>query len=429
MRPAPPHGSARPPRPRDAIRFQHSAQSPSASPVDRVAAPAAGQCERRLPESDRRADRCPVHFEEMLERYGRIMTCKPVGIAVALGLLLSSCARKNDSAAEEKAALSTTAAPAPAPGPKVTVHLKSGKTVGGTIVASSAADITVDGEDGTETKIATAQIRSIDYGAAAAAPEPPARSGSERRERSKPAPPPAARSDSASNTPAVSAAPARAGEATPPPESNPAGNDPAPPPSFAAAPPPANQPAGNTFDAGPWSRTLELPVGSEVSVRLNETIDSKTAQPGQTFDAEVTRHARDIAGDVVIPRGARARIQIKSASKGDRFHGSADLVLDMKSVTIAGKRHRIGTADLSQKGKSGVGLNTRTAKYAGGAAAIGAIIGAIAGGGKGAAIGAGAGAGAGVLGEVATKGGSIKIPAETVLTFRLDQPLLVTVEE
>jgi hypothetical protein len=60
----------------------------------------------------------------------------------------------------------------------------------------------------------------------------------------------------------------------------------------------------------------------------------------------------------------------------------------------------------------------------GGGAALGAIIGAIAGGGKGAAIGAGSGAGAGALTQILTKG-SIKIPAETVLTFKLDSALRV----
>jgi outer membrane lipoprotein SlyB len=70
-------------------------------------------------------------------------------------------------------------------------------------------------------------------------------------------------------------------------------------------------------------------------------------------------------------------------------------------------------------------MNKRTAEYSGGAAALGAIIGAIAGGGKGAAIGAGAGAGAGALTQVLTKGGSIRVPAETVLTFQLDKPVQI----
>jgi hypothetical protein len=66
-----------------------------------------------------------------------------------------------------------------------------------------------------------------------------------------------------------------------------------------------------------------------------------------------------------------------------------------------------------------------TLEFTGGAVVIRAVIGAIAGGGKGAAIGAGSGAGAGALTQAITKGGSIKVPAETVLAFQLDQPLHV----
>jgi len=73
--------------------------------------------------------------------------------------------------------------------------------------------------------------------------------------------------------------------------------------------------------------------------------------------------------------------------------------------------------------RQGIGTNKRTGEFAGAGAAIGAIIGAVAGGGKGAAIGTGAGGG--LAAEVLTKGGAIKIPAETVLTFRLDMPLKV----
>jgi hypothetical protein len=117
---------------------------------------------------------------------------------------------------------------------------------------------------------------------------------------------------------------------------------------------------------------------------------------------------------------------IKSASKGGRFKGASDLVLDLQSVTINGKQYLINSTDVAKKGKSGVGANKRTAVYTGGGAALGAIIGAIAGGGKGAAIGAGAGAGAGALTQILTKGKSIKVPVESVLTFNLDKPLQVT---
>jgi hypothetical protein len=59
----------------------------------------------------------------------------------------------------------------------------------------------------------------------------------------------------------------------------------------------------------------------------------------------------------------------------------------------------------------------------GGGAAIGALIGALVGHGKGAAIGAGVGAAAGAGGEVLTKGKEVRVPAETVMNFKLDKDL------
>jgi hypothetical protein len=88
-------------------------------------------------------------------------------------------------------------------------------------------------------------------------------------------------------------------------------------------------------------------------------------------------------------------------------------VLDLQSVTINGRPHTLDTVDVTKEGKSGVGANRRTAEYAGGGAALGAI------------VGAGAGAGAGALAQILTKGRAINVPVESVLTFSLDKPLKV----
>lgn len=196
---------------------------------------------------------------------------------------------------------------------------------------------------------------------------------------------------------------------------------------YAEAPAPAG-PVADKAVREVTSKTLELLPGSMVSVRTNETIDSAKTSEGRTYTAVVTRDAKDANGDVVIPRGAEARIVIRSASKGGRIRGASDLVLDLDSVVVGGKTYSIGTTAIARTGKPGIGANKRTAEYTGGGAAVGAIIGAIAGGGKGAAIGAGAGAGAGALTQIITKGGSIKVPVESILTFRLDQPLRITAQ-
>ena len=173
------------------------------------------------------------------------------------------------------------------------------------------------------------------------------------------------------------------------------------------------------------TKTHTLAAGAQVPVRVEETIDSAVATQGQTYAAEVTQDVLDASGAVVIPRGSNAQVVIRSASKGGRIRGASDLVLDLDSVSVGGQRYKLDTADYEQKGRDGVGKNRRTAIFSGGGAAAGAIIGAIAGGGKGAAIGAASGAGAGAATQILTKGGSIRVPAETILTFKLDAPLRV----
>jgi hypothetical protein len=172
------------------------------------------------------------------------------------------------------------------------------------------------------------------------------------------------------------------------------------------------------------TRTFVAPAGTQLSVRADETIDSATATEGQRFPASITAAVKDANGDVVIPRGARAQLVIRSASQGGKIRGASDLVLDVQTVEINGRSYQLSTVDLAQQGREGVGANKRTGVFAGGGAALGAVIGAIAGGGKGAAIGAGSGAAAGAATQILTKG-KIKIPAETVLTFQLDKPLHV----
>ena len=97
--------------------------------------------------------------------------------------------------------------------------------------------------------------------------------------------------------------------------------------------------------------------------------------------------------------------------------------LDLRSIEVNGCRYHIGTEDVGKSSNRRFGKNKRTAEMVGGGAVLGTLLGAIAGGGKGAAIGAVAGAAAGGTAQVLTKGKQVKVPAETVLKFRLDRPL------
>jgi hypothetical protein len=171
--------------------------------------------------------------------------------------------------------------------------------------------------------------------------------------------------------------------------------------------------------------TFVIPSGTQISVRNDEAIDSAKASEGQTYAAEVTSDVHDANGAVVIPQGANAQLIVKSASSGGRIRGASDLVIDLKSISVDGQQYAVTASDFQEEGKSGIGGNKRTAEYVGGGTALGAIVGAIAGHGKGAAIGAASGAGAGALTQILTKGGSIKVPAETLMTFMLEKPIRI----
>lgn len=166
-----------------------------------------------------------------------------------------------------------------------------------------------------------------------------------------------------------------------------------------------------------------LPAGTEISVLTSGNIDSKTAETGQVFQADVAEDVTNIDGAVIIPRGSEAELVIRRVSSPGTVTGSSELALDLQSVKVAGHRYRVSTEDIQQTGHQGLGKNKRTAEMVGGGAVLGTLIGAIAGGGKGAAIGAAGGAAAGAGAQVLTRGKAVQVPGETRLRFRLEEPL------
>jgi hypothetical protein len=164
-----------------------------------------------------------------------------------------------------------------------------------------------------------------------------------------------------------------------------------------------------------------VPPGTQISVRTDERIDSGNAAPGRTFPATIVQDIMDRDGKVVIPRGSSAQLVVRQVTEGGTLT-SGNFILDLDSLRVNGRRYIVNTGDL-ETGNTGIGNNKRTAEMVGGGAVLGTLLGALAGGGKGAAVGLVAGAAAGGGAEVLTKGKEIRVPAETVLNFRLDQPL------
>jgi hypothetical protein len=191
---------------------------------------------------------------------------------------------------------------------------------------------------------------------------------------------------------------------------------PPPQPMTPKAPPaPVKPPA-------PVARTVSIAAGTALPIRLADSLDSGTTKTGQTIHGTLTA---DIIADnmVAIPRGTPVVGRVIQAKDATHFAGSSLLSIELTQIALPGRPLSVVTTPFSQEGK---GRGKNTAMKTGGGAAIGAIIGALAGGGKGAAIGAASGGGLGAGVNAVTRGDQVKIPAETLITFKLQSPISVT---
>ena len=156
--------------------------------------------------------------------------------------------------------------------------------------------------------------------------------------------------------------------------------------------------------------------GTQIQVRTDQAINATDASVGKRYNATVSHDVMDANGNIAIPAGSPAAIEVMRA--GDN---SGDVTIDLRSVNVNGQRINLSSSTsttASNAEEQGIGKNKRTGKYVGGGALAGTVIGAIAGGAKGAAIGAIAGGAAGAGAQVLTKGKNVNIPAETQLTFQ-----------
>lgn len=166
---------------------------------------------------------------------------------------------------------------------------------------------------------------------------------------------------------------------------------------------------------------VTVPAGTQVSIRINQELNSETAQVGDVFHGSISTPV-SIEGKTVIPTTADVEGRVVDVKSAGRFAGQSDLVIELTKLTMNGKSYAISSDHWSKQGN---GRGKATAAKVGGGAALGAVLGGIFGGGKGAAIGAAAGAGAGTGVSAANKGQQIILKPETVLSFQLQSPVTI----
>lgn len=200
--------------------------------------------------------------------------------------------------------------------------------------------------------------------------------------------------------------------------SNSSAQTPADAPAVAAQ---ADAPPDTDAKAEPARHELVIPKGTELRVRIDETIDTKRNRAGDQFRASLAEPIV-LGGKTVVPKGTPFVGHVTESEASGRMEGRALLALTLDSFELAGKDYHVRTGSIDRESTS---HKKRNVALIGGGAGLGALIGGLAGGGKGALIGAGAGAGAGTAGAAATGKKEIGVAAESLLTFPLKSPVTI----
>jgi hypothetical protein len=170
---------------------------------------------------------------------------------------------------------------------------------------------------------------------------------------------------------------------------------------------------------------ISVPEGTEIAVVLDDAVSSARNRSGDAFDATVIEPV-EVNGKTVIPKQARAKGRVVDAKPSGRLHSPARLELALDSVEVDGAWYDIDTAGNTRRGRN---HNKHNLVFIGGSTAGGMLIGGLAGGGAGAVIGGLVGAGGGTAAAAATGKRDVNLPVETHLTFRLAQPVEITVKK
>ena len=175
---------------------------------------------------------------------------------------------------------------------------------------------------------------------------------------------------------------------------------------------PASRPRSTSISS------LEIPVGTEIDVRLQNSLNSGTAQVEDRFEGTTVADL-NIEGRVAVPSGSVVRGVVTAVEPGTRTNRTSKMTVSFDQVTVNGRSYPIrGTVTQAIEGEGIRGEAGRTAAGAG----VGAIIGGILGGFKGALAGILIGGGGTIA---ATEGKEVELPQGSILRVRLDSPVQI----
>ena len=129
-------------------------------------------------------------------------------------------------------------------------------------------------------------------------------------------------------------------------------------------------------------RVTRLDPGTMIAVRNDDTIDTDR-RDNQVYSGTVDQDVRGNDGRLAIPRGSRVELIV-------RVSHDNDLIIDIESVRVNGERYAVKVEPNRQEARQDDSL-------------VGSIVGAIQGG--------------------EARGRTVRIPRDSVLTFRLERPL------
>ena len=179
---------------------------------------------------------------------------------------------------------------------------------------------------------------------------------------------------------------------------------------------PINTVAGVEYGSAPKAKSvITIPAGTQISARMIDSIDGKTASAGARYRASIDEPVA-VGSVVAIPGGANCTVEVVALKSGE------GMALRLRDISLHSKLYQT-SAEYAEIAATGTSKTKKAVRRGVGLGALGAGIGALAGGGTGAAIGAAVGGGVGVTSAALAKGKQLNVPSETQLIFALKAPL------